>query len=77
MPDGAARERERLIDWLLGAPEQDVVSLEEVHIEEPEPARITDSVACESCGEIAMVSRTRDVEGRVLCIPCAENVAAG
>jgi formylmethanofuran dehydrogenase subunit E len=36
-----------------------------------------ESVACESCGEIAMVSRTRNVEGGVLCVPCAENVAAG
>ena len=40
--------------------------------EMPEPARIFDSMVCTSCGEKVMESRTREVGGKVVCIPCAE-----
>lgn len=74
IPESAAQDRDVLTDWLLAAPEEDVVSTGEAHIDEPEPARIMDSVECESCGEGVMVTRTRNVDGRVLCIPCGENL---
>ena len=40
--------------------------------EMPEPARIFQSIVCSSCGEKVMETRTRDVGGKVVCIPCAE-----
>jgi formylmethanofuran dehydrogenase subunit E len=40
----------------------------------PKPARILQSLRCESCGETAMESRTRRFEGKTLCLPCFERV---
>lgn len=39
--------------------------------EMPEPARIFQSIVCSSCGEKVMETRTRDVGGKVVCIPCS------
>ena len=36
----------------------------------PRHARVMDSVACESCSEQVMETRTRRFEGKTLCIPC-------
>jgi formylmethanofuran dehydrogenase subunit E len=66
------RDREQFINWLLTAPEEEIVSLREVEIDEPELARITSSVECESCKESVMETRTRIIDGRQLCIPCSE-----
>ena len=66
------KDREQFIKWLLTAPEEEVVTLREVQIDEPEPARITNSVECEFCGEAVMETRRREVNGKTVCIPCAE-----
>ena len=75
VPENADADRDQFINWLLSAPEEDVVSLKEAHIDEPEPARIMKSVACESCGESVMVTRMREVDSKTVCIPCAENTS--
>jgi formylmethanofuran dehydrogenase subunit E len=38
----------------------------------PPQARILASLVCEACGEATMETRTRRLDDRVLCIPCAE-----
>jgi len=38
----------------------------------PKPARILQSLQCEACGEMTMESRTRQLEGRTLCLSCFE-----
>jgi formylmethanofuran dehydrogenase subunit E len=38
----------------------------------PHRARILAGLVCEDCGERTMESRTRRLDGRVLCIPCFE-----
>ncbi len=38
----------------------------------PERARIFDSIACEACGEVTMEPRIRLVEGRKVCLSCAD-----
>jgi formylmethanofuran dehydrogenase subunit E len=40
----------------------------------PKPARILASLKCEGCGEMAMESRTRRFDGKILCLPCFEKV---
>ena len=72
VPEEVIKDREQFIHWLLTAGEGDVVSIDEVHIEEPEPARIMDTVMCDSCGELVMVTRTRKSEDETVCIPCSE-----
>jgi len=64
VPEDAREDRERFINWLLSAPQDDLVSLTEMQIEEPEPARIVKSVPCALCGESVMETRTREIEGR-------------
>ena len=44
----------------------------EVDVDEPEPARIMKSVECAFCGERVMETRTREINGKTACIPCAE-----
>ena len=71
MPDDIGKDKDRFISWLLSAPEEDIVSIREVNIDEPEPARIMQSVNCDFCGEGVMESRTRKVGDKTACIPCA------
>ena len=71
VPDNIKRDRNHFINWLLTSPEHEVVSLNEVQIEEPEPAKIIDSMKCEFCGEIVMETRTQKLNGKRACIPCA------
>ena len=71
VPDDIRNDKDRFISWLLSAPEGDIVSVREVNIDEPEPARIMQSVNCEFCGEGVMESRTRKVGDKTACIPCA------
>jgi formylmethanofuran dehydrogenase subunit E len=66
------KDRDGLIQWLLNVPEKEILKLKEVHIDEPEPARIFKSVICEFCGEDVMETRIRNVENKTSCIPCAE-----
>jgi formylmethanofuran dehydrogenase subunit E len=74
VPEGMRQDREKFIQWLLTAPGEDVVSMKEVQINEPEPARIMKSVTCAFCGESVMETRTRKIHGKLACIPCAEKL---
>jgi formylmethanofuran dehydrogenase subunit E len=68
------KDREQFTTWLLTAPEEEIVVLQEVRIEEPAPARIVKSVTCAFCGESVMETRTRQINGKQACIPCAERI---
>jgi formylmethanofuran dehydrogenase subunit E len=74
VPEGMRQDRGKFIQWLLTAPEDAIVSVKEVQIDEPEPARITKSVTCAFCGESVMETRTREIQGKTACIPCAEKI---
>jgi len=77
IPDEIRNGRARFINWLLTVPEEQLVSLQEVVIEEPETARIMKSVECSFCGEGVMETRVREINGRVACIPCWEKRSDG
>jgi len=75
----SAEEKERLETSRKGRikkiMESDLKNLFEVKPHEgpvPRRARILESLACDSCGERAMESRTRRLMGKTLCIPCFE-----
>ncbi len=74
VPEGVRKDREAFTQWVLSAPEQEIVSLTEVTIPEPEPARIFKSSHCAFCGEGVMETRTKTVNGKTACIPCAERL---
>lgn len=75
VPTGVGDDRQALIDWLLSAAEEDIVSLKEVRIHEPERAQIRTSVRCAICGEGVMETRASEIEGKLVCIPCSDQVA--
>ena len=66
------KDREKFIEWILTVHEEDIVSLNEIEIDEPEPARIFKSVKCSFCKESVMETRTKEINGKLACIPCAE-----
>lgn len=70
IPEGVRdrKERERFI---LAAPSDALLTVTPVTIDEPEPARIRDSVRCSSCGEPVMKTRTRRHEEGEMCLPCS------
>jgi len=55
---------------ILDTPLDDLFEFKEPPGELPQHARIMDSLACESCGEWVMETRTRRFAGKTLCIPC-------
>jgi formylmethanofuran dehydrogenase subunit E len=67
----AGQDREQWLEWLLAAPEEEVVAAEEVSMPAPAPARIHRSATCAFCGEKVMETRARIREGQPACIPCA------
>ena len=70
-------DRAALAEYILNAPEEDLLSLTHVVVDEPEPARVHNSVPCSICGEAVMETRLRNVSGKPICIPCAESSAKG
>jgi len=74
VPQALRNDRKKFIDWLLSVPDEEIVSLKEVRIDEPEPARIMKSVKCAFCGESMMETRTKEIDGKLACIPCAEKM---
>lgn len=72
MPEALRDDREGRIRWILTAPEKDVVSCSAAATDVPEAARVRDSAPCAACGELVMETKLQKVDGRRLCIPCAE-----
>jgi formylmethanofuran dehydrogenase subunit E len=79
--DGMANEGERLRyqDLMKSLQERYMTAdLEEMFITmkpifpTPKPARIFESLPCDTCGEMTMESRTRRFDGKTLCLPCFE-----
>ena len=67
----ASDDREARVRWLLSVPVDNLFDVRETTIVLPSEAEIRKSVACDRCGEEAMVSRVRRRKGKTLCVPCA------
>ena len=57
---------------LLDQPFNELFSVENVKMKFPDEAQIHETIICESCGEGAMSTRIREINGKKLCISCAE-----
>ncbi len=55
---------------ILEAPPEKVVKLEFVQMEPPKKARIFTSIPCGCCGEMVADAKTREHEGKQICMPC-------
>jgi len=57
---------------VLHAPADTIMKIEKITMDAPKKARIFKSVTCEECGESVADAKTRTVDGKRVCIPCAE-----
>ena len=62
--------REAKTQQILNMPLEKLFELKQPQGEIPLHARIMESLACESCGEGVMETRTRRFGGKTVCIPC-------
>ena len=67
-PDDESREAKVL--RMLRADPEDLFTIEETTIDLPDVAHIHDSVLCTRCGEPVMTTRTREVDGKPVCLGC-------
>ncbi|HSD57711.1 MAG TPA: FmdE family protein [Methanotrichaceae archaeon] len=66
--------REQVIQKVLTAPDEELLSVKEVDIPTPEKARIYPSLNCQECGEAFMEIMGRMVGGKVVCQACFEKM---
>lgn len=66
------RSKSELIGYILSAPAQGILTASEVRIDEPEPARIRQSIPCSLCGEEVKETRIQERGGQKVCIPCGK-----
>ena len=71
-----AQKTERMRQ-MLAAPDEELFSIKAPTFAVPERARLFDSYACESCGEVTMEPRLRLVDGKKVCMDCAEPYQRG
>lgn len=74
-PEERARfeqHKNKRIRELLTAPAEIIFAFKQPAFDIPERARIFESFACEACGEATMEPRLRLVDGRKLCLDCAQ-----
>lgn len=57
---------------VLHAPADQIMKIEAITMDAPKKARIFKSVTCECCGESVADAKTRVVDGKRVCIPCAD-----
>ncbi len=79
MADGTATDAEKQqaadlraarIEDIMGAKLDDLFSIQKIAVPPVRPARILESIQCQSCHEMTMESRIRRFDGKDLCIPC-------
>ena len=68
------QDRDNRIKLILQAELTDLFSIQEVGVPPVSPARILNSIQCDSCHEMTMESRIRLFDGKNLCIPCFQKV---
>jgi formylmethanofuran dehydrogenase subunit E len=66
--------REQVIQKILAAPEEEILTVQEVVMPTPEKARIYPSLKCQECGEAFMEILGRTVNGKVVCKECFEKI---
>lgn len=68
--------RQETIDYLLAAPDEDLLVVQKVDIPAPGKARIHTSIDCQECGEAFMEIRGRTAAGKIVCEECYQKLVA-
>ena len=69
-PEEIRTNRNKFADWILSAPVDEMLNLDQIEICEPSRAKIFNSICCQHCGEKTMETRIRVYDSKMLCIPC-------
>ena len=69
--------RQAKVAWLIEAPDEELIKIESVEPTLPPQAGIHKTITCNRCGEGVMETRTMEVDGRRLCLPCASETNVG
>jgi len=64
--------REQFLNWVLTAPEEEVIQVTPVETALPPYAGMHASIDCALCGEHTMETRIHFRDGKPFCIPCFE-----
>ena len=62
--------REEATEYILNAPDEEILEVREVDIPAPPKARIHPSIECQECGEAFMEVRGRTAGGKIVCEEC-------
>ncbi|MDO9534890.1 MAG: FmdE family protein [Bacillota bacterium] len=65
--------RQQKMDDILNMPGEQFATIKEVDFAVPGKARLFSSVECACCGEYAMEPRTRNQNGKVVCLDCFDD----
>lgn len=65
--------REQKMDEILNMPGEKFATVKEVDFHLPGKARLFSSVKCACCGEYAMEPRTRNQNGKAVCLDCFDD----
>lgn len=74
--EGTAEDAERLrkmwaeIGYAMSNLSEEEFKIEEVSVKEIERAPMFESLRCEKCGELAMITRIKFLDGKALCLSC-------
>jgi formylmethanofuran dehydrogenase subunit E len=66
-----------VIEKILAMPIEELFVIQDVEPKIPEPAKISRSVPCSTCGEMVAEHRARVRDGKFVCIPCAGEYSRG
>lgn len=66
--------REQMIQKILNAPDNELLSVSGVDIPAPDKAHIYPSLRCQECGESFMEIKGRTAKGKVVCKGCFERL---
>ena len=69
--------QQKRVEYILRADIESLFKIEEIIPGIPAKARIMDSEICDFCGEPTKVDLLRTIDGKKVCIPCAEKYGLG
>jgi formylmethanofuran dehydrogenase subunit E len=76
LPEELRGDREKRLEYILSAPDDAILVVSKVVVDEPKHAKIYHTVSCDRCHEPVMETRLVTVADRRLCFPCAGDSAA-
>ena len=71
LPEEVKNDRSKKLAYILSAPDDAILSVKPVSIDEPKPAKIYTTASCDRCHEPVMETRLKGVNGQRFCVPCA------